>query len=249
MVFPLCFCPMYIWHRSVCKVQVLRQWGPPVFWTCALSQDCPVLCSRVWGVWTQTWENKLKTVSAVVVYWSTDLAIYIAYPFSRFQELRSCVKVDVAVLDSPSLIVARTVSVAVKATLNSNRAQELCESRGGRPGAPIPNNSPYGHCRRKKQHWTGTELRTQNSNRARSCVKVEVAVQGHPSLITVRTVSVDVQQHRTNGRTSELVPLGSLPVWWCISYCSGLCLLYVNRGHAKQLWTANVPNREEEENR
>ena len=28
------------------------------------------------------------------------------------------------------------------------RSQELCESRGGRPGLPVP-NSPYGLCRRK----------------------------------------------------------------------------------------------------
>ena len=39
-----------------------------------------------------------------------------------------------------------------KATLSLNiiqfRAQELCESRGGRPGLPVP-NSPCGLCRRK----------------------------------------------------------------------------------------------------
>ena len=38
-----------------------------------------------------------------------------------------------------------------KATLNSNihqRVQELCESRGGRPGLPVP-NSPHGLCGRK----------------------------------------------------------------------------------------------------
>ena len=29
-----------------------------------------------------------------------------------------------------------------------HRAQEVCESRGGRPGLPVPNN-PYGFCRRK----------------------------------------------------------------------------------------------------
>ena len=28
------------------------------------------------------------------------------------------------------------------------RAQELCESRGGRPGFPVP-NKPYGFCGRK----------------------------------------------------------------------------------------------------
>ena len=52
-------------------------------------------------------------------------------------------KVEVAVLGSPSLIVLM-VSVNVKQHRNSLsplRAQELCESRGGRPGR-LP-NSPY----------------------------------------------------------------------------------------------------------
>ena len=47
------------------------------------------------------------------------------------------------------------------------RAQELCESRGGHPGLPVP-NSPYGLCGRKA---------ALNLN----CVKVEVAVLGSPS--------------------------------------------------------------------
>ena len=47
-------------------------------------------------------------------------------------------KVEVAVLGSPSLIV-----LTVSLNLLSVRAQELCESRGGRPGLPVP-NSPYG---------------------------------------------------------------------------------------------------------
>ena len=32
--------------------------------------------------------------------------------------------------------------------MNSRISQELCESRGGRPGLPVP-NSPYGLCGRK----------------------------------------------------------------------------------------------------
>ena len=57
-------------------------------------------------------------------------------------------KLEVAGLSSPSVTVTvRTVSVDVKATLNS-RAQGLCESRGGRPWLPVPNN-PYGLCGRK----------------------------------------------------------------------------------------------------
>ena len=62
--------------------------------------------------------------------------------------LRSCVKVEVAVLGS----IVRTVSVDVKQhwtrTLGPFRAQEVCESRGGRSGLPGP-NSPYGLCGRK----------------------------------------------------------------------------------------------------
>ena len=62
-------------------------------------------------------------------------------------ELRSCVKVEVDVLGSPSLTV-RTVSVDVNYVPLKNRAQELCESRGGRPGLPVP-NSPHGLCGRE----------------------------------------------------------------------------------------------------
>ena len=58
-------------------------------------------------------------------------------------------KVEVAILGSPSLIVLM-VSVDVKQL----RAQELCESRGGHPGFPVP-NSPYGLCRRKAAQSSG----------------------------------------------------------------------------------------------
>ena len=68
------------------------------------------------------------------------------------------------------------------------RAQELvCESRGGRPGLPVP-DKPDGFCGRKatfKKEATASELR--------SCVKVEVAVLGYPSLISLM-VSVDVKR-------------------------------------------------------
>ena len=93
--------------------------------------------------------------------------------------LRSSVKVGVAVLGSPSLIIL-LVSVDVKqhwtmythwsqfvpnmstrhprtlSSISSSlcswffRSQELCESRGGHPGLPDPNtNSPYSLCGRK----------------------------------------------------------------------------------------------------
>ena len=55
-------------------------------------------------------------------------------------------KVEVDVLGSPSLIV-RTVSVGVKQHTEL-RAQELCKSRDGRPGLPVP-NKPDGFCGRK----------------------------------------------------------------------------------------------------
>ena len=57
-------------------------------------------------------------------------------------------KVEVTVLGSPSLIILM-VSVDVKqhSAWNSD-TQELCESRGDRPGLPVPNN-PYGLCGRK----------------------------------------------------------------------------------------------------
>ena len=54
-------------------------------------------------------------------------------------------KIEGTVLGSPSLI-SLMVSVAVKH--HGRKAQELCESRGGRPGLPVP-NKPYGLCGRK----------------------------------------------------------------------------------------------------
>ena len=75
-------------------------------------------------------------------------------------------------------------------------AQELCESRGGRPGLPVL-NSPYGLCGREATlHLNTVERERQRETEFRSHVKVEVAVLGSPSLI-VLTVSVDVKQHCT----------------------------------------------------
>ena len=64
------------------------------------------------------------------------------------------------------------------------RAQELCESRGGRPGLPVPDN-PYG--------LSGRKATLNETKELRNCVKVEVDVVGFPSLI-IRTASVDVKQ-------------------------------------------------------
>ena len=50
--------------------------------------------------------------------------------------------------------------------IRNGRVQELCESRGGRPGLPV------------LMSLTGSNIRSAES---RSCVKVEVAVLGCPS--------------------------------------------------------------------
>ena len=72
-------------------------------------------------------------------------------------------------------------------------AQELCGSRGGRPGLPVPNSlyslySLYGRCGR-----TAT-LNEHFQSELKSCVEVEVDVVGLPSLIDL-VVSVDVKHH------------------------------------------------------
>ena len=54
------------------------------------------------------------------------------------------------------------------------RVQELCESRGGRPGLPVPNKPTVPVD--VKQHFNQLE-----SPEFRSCVTVEVAVLGFPS--------------------------------------------------------------------
>ena len=68
-------------------------------------------------------------------------------------------EVELDVLVSPSLIVLM-VSVDVKQHLNKSfvlRAQELCGSRGGRPGLPVP-NGPYGLCGRKATFKEGNTV-------------------------------------------------------------------------------------------
>ena len=76
---------------------------------------------------------------------------------------------------SPSHVSLTSEDIKPHIIRERGRVQELCESRGGRPGLLAPNSS-YGLCGRKA---------TLNSNsptlKARSCVKVEVAVLGSPS--------------------------------------------------------------------
>ena len=74
----------------------------------------------------------------------------------------SCVKVEVAVLGSPSLIV-RTGSVDVKRHWTSTELaslSELCESGGGLPGVP---NSPYSLCGRKATLNKDAECQRSNA--------------------------------------------------------------------------------------
>ena len=115
-------------------------------------------------------------------------------------ELRSCVKVEVAVLGSPSLI-----SLMVSVDVNHHerrsilRAQELCESRGGRPRLPVP-NKPYGFCGRKSPRKK-KKVYTESSG---AVLKVEVVVLGSPSLISLM-VSVDAEQHLENSNDFGLI--------------------------------------------
>ena len=74
----------------------------------------------------------------------------------------------------------------VPCELLAHRGQELCESRGARPGLSVP-DSPCGLCRLK-----ATMEEERGSTGLRSRVKVEMAILGH---LIVRTVSVDVKQH------------------------------------------------------
>ena len=67
------------------------------------------------------------------------------------------------------------------------RAQELCESRCGRPGLPVT-NSPYSLCGRKET------LNLNIASELRNCVEVDADVLGSLSLI-VRTVYADVKKH------------------------------------------------------
>ena len=83
---------------------------------------------------------------------TADSSLVINQLSSSVTEPISYEKVEVAVLGSPSLTVLM-VSVDLKATFKADdeaviRAQELCESRGGRPVLPVP-DSPYGLYGRK----------------------------------------------------------------------------------------------------
>ena len=91
-------------------------------------------------------------------------------------------KVEVDVPSSPYGFSGR------KTALNYLRAQELCESRGGRPRLPVP-NSPYGLCRREAT-LNFTKLGAQELCKGRGCRPG----LGSSSLI-VLAVFVDLKQH------------------------------------------------------
>ena len=101
-------------------------------------------------------------------------------------------KVEVDVLGSTSLI-NLTVSVDVKPHFNQLvhcRAQELCESRGGRTSwFPVPNKPTVSVDVKHHVYILGAV------SELRSCVKIEMDVLGSRPKLDKPTVSVDVKQH------------------------------------------------------
>ena len=101
-------------------------------------------------------------------------------------------KVEVSVLDGHRRLSYSSLGLCGRSKLTcqlgtSTDTQELCESRGDRPGLPVPNTAPYGLCGRKAKCQLGTSTDT-----IRSCVRVEVTVQGgHLDFHTAPEVSVD----------------------------------------------------------
>ena len=71
--------------------------------------------------------------------------------------------------------------------------QKLCESRGGRPGLPVP-NSPYGLCGRKATPNLTPESLLKPSNGFRAQELCE-SRDGHPGLPILNTLSVDVKRY------------------------------------------------------
>ena len=67
------------------------------------------------------------------------------------------------------------------------RAQELCESRGGCPGLPVP-NSPLGSCVRK------ATLEEEEEEEEACILRAQKLCESRGGRLTVLTVSVDVKQ-------------------------------------------------------
>ena len=158
-------------------------------------------------------------------------------------------KVEVAVLGSPSVPNSPYGFFERKATLN--KAQELCESRGGRPGLPVP-NSPYGFCGRKATLNKVQELcesrggrpglpvpnspygffeRKATLNKAQSCVKVEVDDLGSPSVPNSPYGFFERKATLNKAQSCVKVEVPSLIVLNMVSVCHTfvfLFQLYVN---------------------
>ena len=95
----------------------------------------------------------------------------------------------------PSLIFLM-VSVDVKQHRTATfRAQELCDSRGGRPGLPVP-NSPYGLCGRKAtlnlHSYLGVSTAGCPDSVTFFCTAVERADYGVPKLLFTGEVPITV---------------------------------------------------------
>ena len=114
-------------------------------------------------------QKNLKNINVLWVYcktWQTQYA-YHQLPSNwcwksflygtQSGELRSCIKVKVAILGSSSLI-SLTVSVDIQQHWERNfmRAQELCQSQGGCPELPVPDSlySLYGRKATLNWNWT-----------------------------------------------------------------------------------------------
>ena len=104
--------------------------------------------------------------------------------YSTVQELCESRGKYFCLLHGPTVILLMNCYIRNKFCLN--------QSRGGRPGPPVP-NSPYGLCGHKATLNLNSVCRCKTAELG-SCVKVEVAVLGSPFL-TDLTVSVDVKQH------------------------------------------------------
>ena len=66
----------------------------------------------------------------------------------------------------------------------------MCESRGGSPGLPVPNN-PYGLCGRK------ATLKVHPFRAQELCVKVEVAVPNSPKGLCGRKATLNTASHHS----------------------------------------------------
>ena len=90
------------------------------------------------------------------------------------------------------------VSVDIKQHLKKEaiwfRAQELCESRGGHPGLPVP-NSPYGLCGREATLEHGHTVRAQELCESRGG-RLGLPVPNSPYGLCGREVTLNLNLRR-----------------------------------------------------